>query len=179
MFRIKLGAARWREIAPPGQLRRYVASHMKRSQLVVLFTLLVAANTFAANNKAVADRAWKPFFTAFRTAVKKRDRTVLRTMMSSDFFSSPGNDPGIDAAFKYWDDAGGQGWRTFNRVLNQGTVPMAAWWDHGAKRKYISRVAPPAANIRRNIDHAVIDYYAFFEFRDGRWYCTIFSECCD
>jgi hypothetical protein len=152
---------------------------MKLSRLVVLFILIVTPNTFGANNKTAAERAWKPFFTTFRTAVKKRDRAALRTMMSSDFFSSPGNDPGVDAAFKYWDDAIGQGWRAFNRVLTHGTVPMAGWWDHGAKRKYISRVAPPAANIRRNIDRELIDYYAFFEFRNGRWYCTIFSECCD
>jgi hypothetical protein len=103
----------------------------------------------------------------------------LRKMMSSDFFSSPGNDVGIDAAFHSWDDANGLGWRAFNRVLNQGTLPMTAWWDHGAKRKYVTRIGPPAANVRRNIDRAVVDWYAFFEFREARWYCTIFSECCD
>src|SRR5712692_5679347 len=151
---------------------------MKLSRLFFFAILFVAPTVCAATDRVAAERTWKPFFTEFRVAVKKRDRAALRKMMSSDFFSSPGNDPGIDAAFKYWDDANGQGWRAFNRTLNQGTVPMAAWWDHGAKRKYITRIAPPAANVRRNIDHAHVDYYAFFEFRDGRWYCTIFSECC-
>ncbi len=152
---------------------------MKLSRILIVLILIVAPNTFAANNKLAAERAWKPFFTAFRAAVRKRDRVALRKMMSSDFFSSPGNDAGIDAAFQYWDDPHIRGWQAFNRVLNEGTVPIAAWWDHGTKRKYITRIAPPAANVRRNIDRAVIDWYAFFEFRDGRWYCTIFSECCD
>ncbi|HVS80353.1 MAG TPA: hypothetical protein VHE60_01305 [Pyrinomonadaceae bacterium] len=152
---------------------------MKLSRILIVLILLVAPNTFAANNKLAAERAWKPFFTAFRAAVRKRDRVALRKMMSSDFFSSPGNGEGIDAAFQYWDDPKIRGWHAFNRVLNLGTVPMAAWWNHGAKRKYITRIAPPAANVRRNIDRGVIDWYAFFEFRDGRWYCTIFSDCCD
>jgi len=152
---------------------------MRLARILIFLVLLIAPSTFAANNDHDGARAWKPFFAAFRTAVKKRDRVALRTMMSSDFFSSPGNSSGIDAAFQYWDDPHIRGWQAFNWVLNLGTVPMAAWWDHGAKRKYITRIAPPAANVRRNIDRARIDWYAFFEFREGHWYCTIFSECCD
>ena len=152
---------------------------MKRSRLLILAIFLLGSSTYAANDRLDAERAWKPFLSAFRTAVKKRDRAALRRMMSPDFFSSPGNSPGIDAAFQLWDENNGERWRALNRILTQGTAPMAGWWDHGAKRKYITRIAPPAANVRRNIDRARIDWYAFFEFRDGRWYCTIFSECCD
>jgi hypothetical protein len=152
---------------------------MKVSRLILVTILFVAPAVCASNDRVAAERAWKPFFTAFRAAVRKRDRASLGHMMSADFFSSPGNDPGIEAAFRDWDESNGQGWQAFNQTLNSGTVPMAAWWDHGAKRKYITRIAPPAANMRRNIDHTRVDYYAFFEFRDGRWYCTIFSECCD
>jgi len=58
-------------------------------------------------------------------------------------------------------------------------VPMAAWWDQGKRREYVSRVGPPAANIRRNLTQVRIDWYAVFEFRDGNWYCTFFVQCCD
>lgn len=152
---------------------------MKLSSTLLILFLLVVPNTSAASEQRAANRAWKPFFNAFRAAVRKRDRVALRKMMSDDFFSSPGNDPGIDAAFKDWDDPHVRGWETLNRVLRQGTVPVAAWWGEDADGKHIIRVAPPAANVRRNIDRALIDWYAFFEFRDGRWYCTIFSQCCD
>jgi len=152
---------------------------MKLSRLLLVAFLFIAPTAYATSDRVAAERAWKPFFTAFRVAVKKRDRAALRNMMSSDFYSSPGNDAGIDAAFRICDEKNGERWRAFNAILNQGTVPMAAWWDRGAKRKYITRVAPPAANVRRNIDRAWIDWYALFEFRHGHWYCTIFSECCD
>jgi hypothetical protein len=152
---------------------------MKLSGILVSLVLLFASNTLAADKRLAAERAWKPFFTTFRSAVKKRDRVALRKMMSADFFSSGGNDSGPEAAFKFWDDSHVRGWKAFNKVLNQGTVPMAAWWDSGRKRKYISRVCPPAANLRKNIEGVAIDWYAIFEFRDGRWYCTIFNQCCD
>ncbi len=131
------------------------------------------------SEKFCSGRAWNRFFPAFRVAVKKRDRSELRKLMSSEFFSSGGNDAGPEAAFQFWDDSNVRGWQAFTRVLARGTVPMAAWWDTGEKRKYLSRGAPPAANIRRNMKREAIDWYAVFEFRDGRWYCTIFNQCCD
>jgi len=48
----------------------------------------------------------------------------------------------------------------------------------GSKRKYLSRVGPPSANIRSNMRNG-LDWYAVFEFRNGRWFCTIFNQCCD
>ena len=152
---------------------------VKLSRALTFLVLVVAPTTAAANDKIAAQRAWKPFFTSFRTAVKKRDRTALRKMMSVDFFSSGGNSEGADAAFQFWDDPQVRGWETFDEVLSRGTVPMAAWWDAGGKRRYIGRVAPPAANIRRNVKRGVIHWYAIFEFRDSRWYCTVFNQCCD
>jgi len=151
---------------------------MKLSRLLMLVVLIAAPTMRAANNNLTADRAWKPFFTSFRAAVKKRDRAALRTLMSADFFSSGGNSEGAEAAFTLWDDPHVRGWDAFNRVLSQGTVPKAAWWNAG-RSQYIGRVAPPAANIRRNVKRGVINWYAIFEFRDGRWYCTVFNQCCD
>jgi hypothetical protein len=152
---------------------------MKLSRITILVLVMLAPRATAAQKDYAAERAWKPFFAAFRVAIKKRDRVALRKMMSSDFFSSGGNDAGRQAAFQFWDDPNVRGWEAFDKVLAQGTVPMAAWWDTGGRRKYFSRVAPPAANIRRNMTRAAIDWYAIFAFRDGRWYCTVFNRCCD
>ena len=62
-------------------------------------------------------------------------------------------------------------------VLTQGTVPMAAWWDQRAEETVhqVARVRLPPI-IRKNIDDVAIDWYAVFEFRDGRWYCTFFCS---
>jgi hypothetical protein len=139
----------------------------------------------AAQRNAVAERAWKPFVSAFRATIKRRDREALKKMMVRDFyFSAGGGDDNHDGdsgdeAFAFWDEPYTQGWEAFDKVLVRGSVPMAAWSDDGRKRKYISRVAPPAANIRRNMKLQNIDWYAVFEFRHGRWYCTVFNQCCD
>jgi len=152
---------------------------MKLSRVSIFLILVLASSAGAANENLAAQRAWKPFFASFRTAIKKRDRVALRAMLSTDFFSSGGNSEGAEAAFQFWDDPQVRGWDAFHRVLAQGTVPKAAWWDSGGKSKYIGRVAPPAANIRRNIKREAVHWYAIFEFRDGRWYCTLFNQCCD
>jgi len=152
---------------------------LKLSRLILISVLSFFPQTICAQTNVAAERAWKPFFAAFRVAVRKRDREALRKMMSSDFFSSGGNDAGAEAAFEFWDNSNVRGWEDFNRVLARGTVRMAAWWDGGGKGKFISRVAPPAANIRRNMRLQRVDWYAVFEFRNGSWYCTIFNQCCD
>jgi hypothetical protein len=158
---------------------------MKVSRITVLLLISLAPHPILAQRNGAANREWKPFFSAFRAAVKKRDREALKKMMVRDFyFSGGGGDDNQDGdsrdeAFQFWDNSHVRGWKAFDKVLAQGTVPMAAWWDDGERRKYVSRVAPPAANIRRNMKRAAIDWYAIFEFRDGRWYCTVFNQCCD
>jgi hypothetical protein len=99
-------------------------------------------------------------------------------MMSDNFFSSGGNSSGPEAAFEFWDDPHVRGWTALEKVLAKGTVPQAAWWNLRG-RKYLGRVAPPAANIRRNAKRGAVDWYAIFEFRNGRWCCTVFNQCCD
>ena len=162
-------------------------------KLGVTFAILGAlASVHAITPKASqririeAERAWPAFFVKFRAAVKRRDRSAIKEMMVKDFyFSGGGGDDNHDGdsrdeAFAYWDDQHFIGWKALDRTLAGGTVPTARWWGNSADgKRYPSRVAPPAANIRRNIDRARIDWLAFFEFRNGRWYCTSFSECCD
>ena len=131
--------------------------------------------------KTIADRAWPAFFKAFRAAVASRDRALLREMMVRDFFFSGGggddNHDGDtrDDAFKYWDDPNVRGWRAFTRALTQGAVPAPPALDSG---NHPSRVAPPSARTMKNLSTAP-PWLAYFEFRDGHWYCTSFSECCD
>lgn len=146
---------------------------------VLLALLLLAPQAASAQEGDAAQRAWKPFFASFRRAVKGRDRAALRGMMSDDFFSSGGNDAGPEAAFEFWDSPHVRGWAAFDKVLARGTVPQAAWWDAGRGRRYAARVAPPAANVRRDVRRGAVGWYAIFEFRGGRWYCTVFNQCCD
>ena len=158
---------------------------VKLSRIVPILVLFFIPQTVCAQTNISAERAWKPFFAAFRNAVRARDREALRKMMVSDFyFSGGGGDDNGDGdtrddAFQFFSQPFTDGWKAFDKALAKGAVPMAAWWDHGAKRKYVSRISPPAANIRRSIDRARIAWLAIFEFRGGRWYCTSFSECCD
>jgi hypothetical protein len=158
---------------------------MKAARIIALAIALLVPQLAAAQTNAVAKRAWRPFLSAFRGAIKRRDREALKKMMVREFhFSGGGGDDNHDGdsrdeAFQFWDEPYTQGWKAFDKVLTRGSVPMAAWWDDGRKRKYISRVTPPAANVRRNIEREAIHWYAIFEFRDGQWYCTLFNQCCD
>jgi hypothetical protein len=135
-------------------------------------------------NRIEVERAWPAFFAKFRHAVHRRDRKALQEMLVKDFyFSGGGGDDNHDGdlrddASKFWDD--NKGWEAFDRTLAKGTAPTARWWDDSGKR-FPGRIAPPAANVRRNTagPRPKIDWLAFFEFRNGRWYCTSFSECCD
>ncbi len=151
---------------------------MKLSLPLALVIFLLCQHLGTAQGNDAAQRAWNKFFPAFRSAVRRRDRTVLRKMMAADFFSSGGNDAGPEAAFQFWDEPNAQRWKAFETALRRGTVPMGDWWDKGSKRKYLSRVGPPSANIRSNMRNG-LDWYAVFEFRNGRWFCTIFNQCCD
>lgn len=103
--------------------------------------------------------------------------------MVRDFFFSGGggddnhNDDTRDDAFKFLDDPQIKGWQAFDSALARGAVSSPPN-PNGAGQEYVSRVAPPAARRIRTLANAP-PWIAFFEFRDGRWYCTSFSECCD
>ena len=159
-------------------------------------TILLAAVAFIAfgssasrvrggpsSEKIAADKAWPLFFRSFRAAVNRRDREALRKMMVRDFFFSGGggddNQDGDtrDEAFKFLDDPQVHGWQAFARTLARGAVPSPPNPNSDGK-KYLSRVAPPAARKITDLTNAP-PWIAFFEYRSGQWYCTSFSECCD
>lgn len=151
-------------------------------QLSVLLSALLVPHHVPAQ-KQTADREWKPFFSAFRIAVKKRDRDALMSMMSRDFYylssggDENGNEDTRDEAFAYWENTGIGAWEALEKVLAQGTTTNKALRD--PDRTWPSRIAPPQANNRRAIANRSFPWYAIFEFRDGRWYCVAFTECCD
>lgn len=156
---------------------------MKLTKVLILTLVLLVPQLTMAQTTRAAERAWKPFFTAFRSAVKKRDQAALSKMMAREFFylSSGGdendNNDSRDEAFEYWETAGVGAWETLETVLAQGTVVNTAMREPGARRP--SRIAPPVANSRRAIKARSFKWYAVFEFRGGRWYCIAFTECCD
>jgi hypothetical protein len=169
---------------------------MKHPRIVILVLILLVPQTIYAQThrlrnlvfqkSALADRTWPSYFKRLRIAIKRRDRTRLKEMMLPAFHYSNGhharkqNEDFREEAFRYWDEQIRDGWRALNRTLAKGAVPMAAWWRAGNKQKSPpSRVAPPAANIRRNVDRYLVSHIAIFEFRNGRWYFTDFDICCD
>jgi hypothetical protein len=160
---------------------------MKFFHVTFLALCLLVPQANFAQRDASAERAWQPFFVTFRAAVRKCDRVALREMMVADFyFSGGGGDDNSDGdfrddAFNFLSDARLDGWRAFDATLAQGSVVMGPTWNQRANRGVVSRVSPPSANIKSNVDgpRPKVAWLAFFEFRDGRWYCVSFSECCD
>ncbi|MDQ2856682.1 MAG: hypothetical protein M3R68_10165, partial [Acidobacteriota bacterium] len=136
-----------------------------------------------SSQRIAADKAWPGFFKSFRAAVSKHDGEALKKMMVRDFyFSGGGGDDNHDGdtrdeAFKFFDDPQVHGWQAFAKTLAKGAVPSPPN-SNGDGKKYLSRVAPPAARNTRDLTNAP-PWIAYFEFREGRWYCTSFSECCD
>lgn len=156
---------------------------MKLSKVLILVLALLVPQLSMAQTTPAAQRAWKPFFAAFRAAVKKRDRDALSKMMAREFYylSSGGdendNNDTRDEAFEYWENSGVGAWEALDTVLAQGTVANTAMREFGSRNP--SRIAPPIANSRRAIKARSFTWYTVFEFRGGRWYCTGFTECCD
>lgn len=157
---------------------------MKLSRVAILMVALMAPQIcLAQTSVARANHAWKPFFASIRDAVKRRDKEALAKHMSRDFYylSSGGdenqNEDTRDEAFEYWEGSGVGAWEALEKTLRQGTVTNTAWREPDNDRP--SRVAPPIANNRRAINNQSFDWYAVFEFRDGKWYLTAFVECCE
>ncbi|MFN2455906.1 MAG: hypothetical protein ABR577_16980 [Pyrinomonadaceae bacterium] len=99
------------------------------------------------------------FYTAFRSAVRRRDRAALRGMMSNPIEYSLANPSNItpDRMFGFLDYKGGQGWLALERTLAKGTQPY--------KLPNSRRPARVAKNSSSGVDEWVI-----FELSsDGQW----------
>jgi len=164
---------------------------MKNPLFFIALVLIAACASYGQSRSssvhqsrvALADQAWQPFFADFRTAVNKRDRVALREMIATDFFYTIGHHASDqrEAAFAYWDEQKGSGWKAFSRVLAKGAVRTSdKSLSNSGEVEGPMRVAPPAAGRRNSFRRNLIHWYAVFEFRsDGRWYCITFIECCD
>ena len=156
---------------------------MKLSRPVFLILVLLIVPVVPAQTGSKAERAWKPFFTAFRTAVKNRDREALSKLMAKDFYylSSGGDDNGNkdtrDEAFEYWASTNIGVWEALEEALAKGAVVNTAMREPGSRAP--SRISPPLANNKKAIKQHSFAWYAVFEFRGDRWYCTAINQCCD
>lgn len=169
---------------------------MKHSKFFLLALILVISqitytqtrrpNRSPFQKSVAAERAWPAFFSRLKSAVKRRDRARLKGMMIPEFRYTLGHHASrreIDSredAFKYWDDPNNPTWNDLDRTLAKGAVPMAAWWREGNQElSPPTRVAPPAGNIKWKVDKGRVHFIALFEYRNGRWYFTLFDVCCD
>ena len=156
---------------------------MKVSKVLILMLALLVPQLSMGQTTRAAERAWKPFFAKFRAAVKKRDQEALSKLMARDFYylSSGGdendNKDTRDETFEYWSTSGIGAWEALDQILAQGTVANTAMREF--RSRLPSRISPPMANNPRAIKARSFKWYAVFEFRNGRWYCTGFTECCD
>lgn len=117
---------------------------------------------------SAADDTWISFWEAFRTAVRKRDRVALRSMMTEDFqFYADGASP--DQAIKFfdtWDH--GRDWIVLDKLVSKGTEPYRSPDPHD---KGPSRIAP-AGHSRNKAGRVVI-----FNFGNkGRWRWTFYGQ---
>lgn len=110
--------------------------------------------------------AWNEFWTAFRAAVRRRDRAALKEMMVIDFEWSFGGYPEGDRRDTFFTNVmDKRTWLILDRVLAQGTMPYD---EHDPTRpNLIARIAPP--------HEPTYAWRAVFELgADGRWRWSAF-----
>jgi hypothetical protein len=124
--------------------------------------------------EAAARKAWPAFFAEFRAAVDKRDRTVLRELMSEPFNGPPHT---REDAFKQWDDPKVNGWVKLRRLLAQGAVKAGNPDEGDPTQLRPTMISPPAAELNTK---RYKGWWAAFEFQeDGKWSCIQFVSPAD
>lgn len=111
-----------------------------------------------------ADAAWKPFFTKLQAAIKRRDRKILRPLMSGDFHynccdeSYPDNRTGAFTTWDGFDPKDYQGWRDLERELrtqqiydtqNYDAEPLRFLGSASSSSKTTAGISPPTARTKR------------------------------
>src|ERR1041384_1444228 len=136
---------------------------MKLSRVTLLIVVLIVPQICLAQTTSKANRAWRPFFNSFRTAVKNRDKDALMTMMSPQFYymSSGGDENGNsdtrDEAFEYWETSTIDMWKGLDGALALDAVTNTAMPQFNEQRS--TRISPPAANNLRAIRDHKFDWY--------------------
>jgi hypothetical protein len=146
------------------------------SALALVFGLAVAEGRPCAQRPAApsgvlqSQREWKTFYPKFQRAIRKRDRTALKSMMAAEFVYSFGGNASRDEAIKHWDDAHVRGWEELSKVLTKGCTRPATSRSVSRNEQVISRLAPPAAG-----KDGYTDWRATFEFgKDRKWRLAAF-----
>jgi hypothetical protein len=121
---------------------------MKLTRISFLFLLLFLFVPHFVSAQNAAEKAWKPFWTKFSTAIKNKNRVALKGMMARDF-QTGGYDEGDprDAWLKpYKGDA--KFWRDHQQSVAKGTKSCGK-------------------NCRVTTNN-----YLVFEYQNGRWLWT-------
>ena len=93
--------------------------------LASLFLLVVPAQTYtqkSRSNWSEANASWPKFYTAFVTAVNKRDRAAMLQMMPDDFFDGGGGATASEWLQFIEDNAKNGSWRDLKKSFSRGTV---------------------------------------------------------
>jgi hypothetical protein len=127
----------------------------KRSYLLIMLAVVLAAGAVAAQNKtdSASNRAWASFWRQFTAAANKKDRVALRKMMAPNFSDDSG---GLNATewLQFIDENERKGsWRDLQRSFARGTIVNKEWPSKGVPTRITK------------------DKFYYFEFRkDGKWY---------
>jgi hypothetical protein len=118
-----------------------------------------------------AAQSWRTFYSAFRLAVRRRDRAALRRMMINEFTFSFGDEANASEAFAHFDNPNNYtspngrrrtGWTVLDQVLARGVRPDV---DNMRSGTYNPSYIASGGNIGCR---------AGFEFVGGRWRWTYF-----
>lgn len=108
---------------------------------------------------------WQSFWTDFRAAVNKRDRTALRRMMSGSFGNGNTLNATPNQVFADLDSSDGEGWRALERTIARRPVPF--------KSPNSSRLARVVKNpLPCGKRPCRYTQWAIFELVNGRWLWT-------
>jgi hypothetical protein len=130
----------------------------------------------AGSSSYSAEEAWPSFLRALKSAVQRRDRADVMSLMSRDFvysccdnYDENRNGDLRDEALHFWDERTVRGWTALSAVLAKGAV-AAKSRNYDGRVSVPRKVAPPAAR-RPNYKN----WTAEFEFRNGDWRLVRFS----
>lgn len=144
---------------------------MKKTSIAVLLLVVLSAsgNLVSGKGKSAARESgsniefanaisatslygtWKAFWSAFRTAVLKRDRVALKTMMTNPFDSGGGGPYTPDEWLKFIDND--LNWQGMRESVASGTKVLSGYGRAGGR----------SARITNN------NYLVFVRGKDGQW----------
>jgi len=115
------------------------------SFLFLLLFLFIPSLSFAQN---AANKSWNPFWTQFKSAVKTKDKAVIRRAMSSESdFITTGGIASRNDFMKMFNDK--SYWKDLQESVDSGV------------KSYVSENGRPARKTKNN--------YLIFQYIGGKW----------